>query len=201
MMRCLNWFIVIFVLAVLANDLRGVNKPFKNRQHPDAIPNSHQPGEVDIAANLKYCVRQPTRLPGIVLDETDATLVGAWQYSTHTPPYVGYGYLHDQKSGKGEKKVIYRFKVNRSGEYEIRMSHCYNIRRSTNTLVSIEGPEVKRELRINQQTTPEINKLWRSLGNYTLNTKESYCITISNEGTEGKYVIADAFHILPVKVK
>jgi len=136
-----------------------------------------------------------------VLDETVATLVGAWQYSTHTPPYVGYGYLHDQKTGKGEKKVIYRFKVSRSNEYEIRMSHCYNIRRSTNTLVRIEGPNVERELRINQQITPEINKLWRSLGNYSLIAKETYYITISNEGTEGKYVIADAFHILPSEDK
>ena len=201
MMRWVNCFIVGCVLALVASDILGVNKPFWNRKHPDAIPNRHRPEEVDIVANLEYCVRQPSRFPGIVLDETDASLVGAWQYSTHTPPYVGYGYLHDQKSGKGEKKVIYRFKVNRSKEYEIRMSHCYNIRRSTNTLVRIEGPNLKRELRINQQMMPEISKLWRSLGNYSLIAKETYYITISNEGTEGKYVIADAFHILPSEYK
>ena len=100
-----------------------------------------------------------------------------------------------------KKKVIYQFKVSRTNEYEIRMSHCYNVRRSTNTLVRIEGPNVERELRINQQITPEINKLWRSLGNYSLVAKETYYITISNEGTEGKYVIADAFHILPSEDK
>lgn len=201
MMRRFNWFIVGCVLVLFSSDLDGFKKPFRNRRHPDAIPNSHRPDEVDIAANLEYCVRNPVRLPGIVLDETDASLVGAWQYSTHTPPYVGYGYLHDQKTGKGEKKVIYRFKVSRTNEYEIRMSHCYNVRRSTNTLVRIEGPNVERKLRINQQVTPEINKLWRSLGNYSLIAKETYYITISNEGTEGKYVIADAFHILPSENK
>ena len=201
MMLRFNWFIVGCVLALLSSDLGGFKKPFRNRRHPDAIPNSHRPEEVDIAANLEYCVRHPSRLPGIVLDEADASLVGAWQYSTHTPPYVGYGYLHDQKTGKGEKTVIYRFKVGRTKEYEIRMSHCYNIRRSTNTLVRIEGPNVEREFRINQQITPEINKLWRSLGNYSLIAKETYYITISNEGTEGKYVIADAFHILPSENK
>ena len=80
------------------------------------------------------------------------------------------------------------------------MSHCYNIRRSTNTLVRIEGPNVER---VENQPTNHagINKLWRSLGNYSLIAKETYYITISNEGTEGKYVIADAFHILPSEDK
>ena len=73
--------------------------------HPDAVPNSHKPGAVDIAANVKYIVANPKKLPGIVLDETDAVLKGKWQYSTHTPPYVGIGYLHDQKSDKGKKSV------------------------------------------------------------------------------------------------
>ncbi|MDA7907873.1 hypothetical protein N9B19_03235, partial [Akkermansiaceae bacterium] len=57
--------------------------------HPDAVANSHAPGEVDVEANVKFIVADPRTLPGIVLDETDAILKGRWQYSTHTPPYVG----------------------------------------------------------------------------------------------------------------
>ena len=48
---------------------------------------------------VPFIVADPAKLPGIVVDETAATLVGQWQYSTHTPPYVGLGYLHDQNAG------------------------------------------------------------------------------------------------------
>ena len=64
--------------------------------HPDAVPNTHAPGEVDRPELVPFIVADPTKLPGIVVDETAAVLVGKWQYSTHTPPYVGLGYLHDQ---------------------------------------------------------------------------------------------------------
>jgi hypothetical protein len=53
---------------------------------------------------VKFIVSDPASLPGIVVDETSAELVGEWQYSTHTPPYVGLGYLHDMKAGKGANR-------------------------------------------------------------------------------------------------
>ena len=61
--------------------------------HPKAIPNIHAPGEVDKPEMVKFIIADPASLPGIVVDETAAELVGEWQYSTHTPPYVGLGYL------------------------------------------------------------------------------------------------------------
>ena len=73
--------------------------------HPKAIKNIHPPGEVDRPEMVKFIVADPASLPGIVVDETAAELVGEWQYSTHTPPYVGLGYLHDMKAGKG--KVVF----------------------------------------------------------------------------------------------
>ena len=66
--------------------------------HPAAGPNTHAPGEVDRPELVPFIVADPASLPGIVVDETAATLVGAWQYSTHTPPYVGLGYLHDLRA-------------------------------------------------------------------------------------------------------
>ena len=54
--------------------------------HPDAKPNTHAPGHVDVPENVAYIEEDPTVLEGIVLDETEAELTGAWQYSTHTPP-------------------------------------------------------------------------------------------------------------------
>lgn len=166
--------------------------------HPDAAANTHKPGEVDIPGNLKFNVADPGSLDGIVLDETDAVLKGSWHYSTHTPPYVGIGYLHDRKSGKGEKSVTWTPTFPKAGTYEVRVSHCYNVRRSTNTPIRIRHAKGLTTIRINQQDTPEHGKLFRTIGVFPFAAGKSGSVTISNTGTEGKYVIADAVQFLPV---
>jgi hypothetical protein len=168
--------------------------------HPDAIPNGHEPGEVDIEANLKYIISSPTELEGIVLDETDATLVGDWQYSTHTPPYVGIGYLHDMKSGKGEKSLTWNPQLTEAGNYEVRVSHCYNVRRATNSLVVIHHADGISHIRINQQEVPEHGHLFRSLGTFRFEKGKSGKVVIRNDDTaENKVVIADAVQFIKVK--
>ena len=166
--------------------------------HPDAVPNSHAPGEVDIEANLKFVIADPGTLPGIVLDETDAVLTGKWQYSTHTPPYVGIGYLHDQKSDKGKKLVTWTPDIPEAGKYEVRVSHCYNVRRSTNTPVTVRHTRGETTVRIDQQDVPAHGNLFRTIGVFHFEKGKSGSVIISNEGTGGKYVIADAVQFLPV---
>lgn len=175
----------------------GKGSGFSIEPHPDAVPNSHKAGEVDIAANLKFVVADPAALPGIVLDETDAVLKGKWQYSTHTPPYVGIGYLHDQKSDKGKKSVTWTPDFPEAGRYEVRVSHCYNVRRATNTPVTIRHAAGETTIRINQQAVPKHGKLFRSLGVFAFKKGKMGSVTISTEGTKGQYVIADAVQFLP----
>lgn len=168
------------------------------RPHPKAIANTHLPGEVDRPELVPFIIRKVSHLPGIVLDETDAELTGTWQYSTHTPPYVGVGYLHDQKKHKGKSSVTFRPDLPQSGFYEVRMSHCYNVRRSTNTPVTIHHARGEETIRINQQQVPEHGKLFRTLGRYYFDAGDTGWIRISTEGTDGKYVIVDAVQLLPI---
>jgi len=168
-------------------------------KHPFAVANIHPPGKVDVADNLRFCVKDPMTLTGLVVDEVSAELIGKWQYSTHTPPYVGYGYLHDQNEGKGEKKVIYRFQVTTPGRYEVRISHCYNVRRSQSTLVTVSHARGRRSVRINQQEMPEIGHLWRSLGDYRFRPGKTSSVTVSNRGANDGYVIADAIQVIKLK--
>ena len=176
--------------------LMGGGSGFSIEPHPDAAPNTHAPGEVDIPRNVKFIVTATKTLPGIVLDETDAVLNGKWQYSTHTPPYVGIGYLHDQNSDKGKKSVTWTPNIPKAGKYEVRLSHCYNVRRATNTPVTVVHASGKTTIRINQQEVPKHGKLFRSLGVFKFKKGKAGSITISNEGTDGKYVIADAIQLL-----
>jgi hypothetical protein len=190
LLKMTRWFLSILFLL-------GGSLVFSIEPNPDAAPNTHAPGEVDLKANLKFIIPNPDALPGIVLDETSAILKGKWQYSTHTPPYVGIGYLHDQKSDKGKKSATFIPDFPRSGKYEVRLSHCYNSRRSTATPVTIVHANGKSTIRINQQEVPKHGRLFRSLGTYEFKKGKNGSVIISNEGTEGRYVIADAVQFLP----
>ena len=184
-------------IVLLASALAQADKPLL-KPHPTAVPNTHAPGEVDRLELVPYIVADPAKLPGIVVDETAATLVGKWQYSTHTPPYVGLGYLHDMKDGKGAKSVTFTPDLPRAGRYEVRLAHCYNIRRATNAPITLRHADGETKLRINQQEEPAHGRLWRTLGTFRFAAGTNGWVRISNEGTEGKYVIADAVQFLPV---
>jgi len=168
------------------------------KPHPKAVKNIHPPGEVDRPEMVKFVVADPASLSGIVVDETSAELVGEWQYSTHTPPYVGLGYLHDMKAGKGTKSVTFTPTLPTSGWYEVRLAHCYNVRRSTKTPVTIHHADGDTTVRINQQEEPAHDHLFCSLGTYRFEAGKVGRVRISNEGTEAdKVVVADAVQFLP----
>ncbi|WP_395753146.1 xanthan lyase [Prosthecobacter sp.] len=169
------------------------------KPHPKAIANIHPPGEVDRPEMVQSCVSDSATLPGIVVDEMDAELVGEWQYSTHTPPYVGLGYIHDMKAGKGSKSVTFTPALPKAGWYEVRLAHCYNVRRSTRTPVTIHHADGNTKVIINQQQEPEHGRLFRTLGTFRFEAGRAGWVRVSNEGTEAdKVVIADAVQFLPV---
>lgn len=188
----------VAILAALAGFALAQNLVPRLRPHPAAVPNTHAPGEVDRPELVPFIVADPAKLPGIVVDETAAVLVGKWQYSTHTPPYVGLGYLHDMKDGKGEKSATFTPNLLRAGRYEVRLAHCYNVRRATNAPVTIRHADGETKLRVNQQEEPPHGRLWRTLGTFRFTAGTNGWVRISNEGTEGKVVIADAVQFLPV---
>ncbi len=192
--RC-GWTLIWLALVVA---LPAAPRGAKLVPHPAAVANTHKSGEVDKPELVPFIVADPGQLAGIVVDETAATLVGTWQYSTHTPPYVGLGYLHDQKDGKGLKSVTFTPELPRDGLYEVRLAHCYNIRRATNTPVTIHHADGDTSVRINQQDVPEHGRLFRSLGTFRFRAGKSAWVRISSDGTDGKYVIADAVQWLPV---
>lgn len=187
--------VLLLLLPLAPASSAPMSAPLK--PHPDAVPNIHAPGVVDRPELVPFIVADPASLPGIVVDETAAKLEGAWQYSTHTPPYVGLGYLHDQREGKGAKSATFTPELPRAGWYEVRLAHCYNVRRATNTPVTIRHADGEATLRINQQQEPPHGRLWRSLGTFRFTGGRAGSVRISNQDTEGKYVIVDAVQFLP----
>lgn len=192
------WMAATMAALLMLPLAQAAERATKLVPHPDAVPNTHPPGDVDIPANMAYIVGDPASLPGIVVDETAAVLIGKWQYSTHTPPYVGLGYIHDMKAGKGEKSATFTPDLPRDGWYEVRLAHCYNIRRATNTPVTIHHADGETTIRINQQETPPHDHLFRTLGTFRFTAGRNDWVRVSNDGTDpAKVVIADAVQWLP----
>lgn len=188
---------LLTLLCALAGAVAAAPAP-KPAPHPGALPNSHAPGDVDRPELVPYIVADPATLPGIVVDETQATLVGAWQYSTHTPPYVGLGYLHDLRADKGAKSATFTPDLPRAGWYEVRLAHCANVRRTSSAPVTIRHADGEITVRINQRQEPPHARLWRPLGTFRFTAGRTGFVRIGNTGTADGYVIADAVQFLPV---
>ncbi|MBN38107.1 MAG: xanthan lyase, partial [Opitutae bacterium] len=70
-------------------------------------PSLPKPSQVDKPVMIAFIKPDSEALPGIVVDDVDAKLVGQWKHSVHTPPFVGKSYLHDMKEAKGKKSATF----------------------------------------------------------------------------------------------
>ena len=157
------------------------------------------PGQVDIPANIQYIVEDPTTLPGIVVDNTEAALEGKWKHSVHTPPFVGVSYIHDMKEEKGKKSATFTPDLPKEGLYEVRVSHNTNIRRANGVPIRIKHAEGETVVKINEGEQAPIQHLFRSLGAFRFNKGTCGFVRFETTGTEGKYVIVDSVQFIPVK--
>jgi Protein of unknown function (DUF1553)/Protein of unknown function (DUF1549)/Planctomycete cytochrome C len=134
-------------------------------------------------------------LPGIVVDDVAAKRVGQWKKSTFTKRYVGKGYVHDEKTGKGEKSISFTPDLPEAGLYEVRLSYTGGGGRAKNVPVTIRSADGEKTIFLDQTKQPRIGRLFHSLGRLRFAKGTGGSVTISNKGTSG-FVIADAVQFL-----
>ncbi len=139
----------------------------------------------------------PDELPGVVVDDTQATVVGTWKTSTRYPTYVGDGYLHDQNEDKGAKTLTFTPKVPRDGRYEVWLSYTALNDRADNVPVTILHADGEETLRVDQRAEPTVNGRFVSLGQYRFVAGGEGYVLISNDATNG-IVTADAVVFVPL---
>jgi hypothetical protein len=140
----------------------------------------------------------PAKLPGMVIEEDDAQLLG-FSMAGHTVyPYVGAGYRHDGDADKGRQLARFLFRVEKSGRYEVRVGYSAHGNRATNVPVSILHAGGEEKVMVNQRKQPEIDNLFHSVGTFSFEASKEYEVKIANEGTDG-HVILDAIQILPAR--
>ena len=164
-------------------------------------PSLPKPSQVDKPGMIAFIKPNSEALPGIVVDDADAKLVGQWKHSVHTPPFVGKSYLHDMKEAKGKKSATFTPDLPKSGHYEVRMSHNSNVRRANEVPVTIRHAEGETMVKVNEGEHAPIEKLFRSLGVFRFEKGRTGSVTIGTSGTEGKYVIVDSVQFLPAPGK
>ncbi len=151
---------------------------------PDLPPEPATPMSID-----------PKSLPGIVLDDSQAELKGAWSRSSNFKPHVGTGYLHDDRRGDGQSVAIFRVKVPASGRYDLRMAYSAHETRAKKLPLTIEGSGRKTQLTVDQTQRIPAGEVFRSIGTIELTRDVETIITLSNTGTDG-FVIVDALQLL-----
>ena len=164
---------------------------------PSDLPPLPQPDDVDLPENIPFIIRDTRLLDGIVLDDTQAKLVGQWQHSVHTPPFVGAGYIHDDKQNKGQKSATFTPDLPMAGTYEVRVSHNTNVRRANDVPITIRHADGESVVKINEGDQAPIKKLFRSLGKFRFDKGTAGSVTFQTNGTDGKYVIVDAVQFIP----
>jgi hypothetical protein len=137
----------------------------------------------------------PTRLPGVVVDDTQAEAIGDWKYSTAMGPLVGVGYLHDGDEDKGKMRVRFVPRLPQAGKYAVRLYYPPASNRASNAVVVIHSTAGEKRLTVDQRKAlPEGGLL---LGEFDFAAGQSGWVEIRNEGTKG-HVIADAVQFVPV---
>lgn len=169
---------------IAAHDKQGKALEAKRKSLSDQIKK--------MESALKSNVRPLTDIPGgILVDNVDAKVPENWVHSTHTRPWIGSDYLHDNYGKGGESEVTFPVHVPDEGEYEVFVSYSANANRSPNALVRVKHASGVAEIRVDQRKKPDRFDAFVSLGKFQFGSGKQDAVTVSNQGSSG-VVIADA---------
>jgi hypothetical protein len=135
-------------------------------------------------------------VPGVVVDDTKAKKVGAWQDSTHSGTYIGAGYTHDRNADKGEKTLTFDPDLPATGRYEVRLAYSHGTSRAENVPVTVFSADGEKTVTVDMKKAPPIDGRFVSLGTYRFEKAGQSFVIVANEGTGG-HVTADAVTFLP----
>jgi hypothetical protein len=149
------------------------------------------------AASGKGTGIAPASLPGLILDDAQATLSGEWDRSASFKPHIGTGYLHDGQRSDGHSKATFRFKAPADGDFELRMAYSAHPTRTTRLPVRLtNGPHVQT-FTVDQTIALPSGDAFRTIGTVRLRRDGDYVLEVTNKDTGG-FAIVDAFQLLPL---
>jgi hypothetical protein len=130
-------------------------------------------------------------LGGIVLDDTEAELVGFSVEASAAGPFVGAGYRHDGNADKGAQKARFTPDLPEAGRYRVALTYSALGNRATNVPVIVRHALGEERLTVDQRVKPAEDGRLQPLGEFVFEKGRGGWVEIRNEGTNG-HVILDA---------
>jgi hypothetical protein len=137
---------------------------------------------------------------GLMIDDVAAKVEGHWEKSKFSPHFVGEGYLHDGKSGKGEKSITWTPDLPQAGRFEVRVAYAGSNGRDTAVPYTVRHAEGETIVRVDQSKVPPLRQTFFSLGTFRFEAGRAGSVYLSTAGTSD-YVIADAVQFVPREIE
>ena len=128
-----------------------------------------------------------------MLDNSTATLVGAWTKESSLPGFFGSNYLSDGNAGKGTKSARFAATFTFDGYYQVFARWTSGANRASSVPIDVVNASNTRTVLVNQQIN---GGQWFSLGVYFFK-QSGGSVLIRNTGTNG-FVVADAVKFVAV---
>jgi hypothetical protein len=177
------------------NDAVDPNAPLPKASQNPAPPRQGRGGAGAVAEGAGL---DPTRIPGIVVDDAQAKLTGTWTPGTGIKGFVGAHYLYDNNSGRADCTARFEFKVPAAGAYEVRLAYAAHENRAKNVPVTVITADGEKQAEINQQLPGKADNGFASLGVFRFDPGAPGAVVVTNKGAKG-HVSIDAVQVVPAK--
>ncbi len=137
----------------------------------------------------------PNSLPGLIIDDIQASLTGFANTGAVIGPFVGGGYRHDGNTDKGDQRAVFPVQVDASGRYEVRIAYSAHENRASNVPVTIRHADGETGLKLNQRKPGSVDRLLQPIGQFRFESGKMYSVEISNSQTDG-HVMLDAVQLV-----
>jgi len=139
-----------------------------------------------------------SKLPGIVVDDSEATLKGFSLTAQTIAGFVGENYRHDGNAEKGTMSARFTPALSAAGKYQVAITYSANGNRASNVPVTIHHAKGETKVLVNQKIASKGEAPFHIVGTFEFAAGKDGWVEISNAGTDG-HVIVDAVQWLPVK--
>jgi hypothetical protein len=123
------------------------------------------------------------------LSSAGVTLTGTWFPTVSPAGYLGINYFTDGNAGKGTKRITYAPNLPSAGSWEVLVRYASGSNRPTAVPHDILHTGGNTTVNVNQTIN---GARWVSLGTYSFNAGSSGSVTIRNDNTTNRFVVADA---------
>lgn len=138
----------------------------------------------------------PTKLPGLVIDNRQAVKNEGWNEGTGLKGYIGYEYLYAANNSGAWCRFTAKPKT--PGRYEVRVAYKNHENRGQQVPVEVVAGTYRKQHRIDMSQKAPIKSSWISLGEVNVENDGDVVVTIRTDDAKGN-AHADAIQILPVE--